>query len=70
MALADVYDALISKRCYKHAWTHEQAVDMIREGRGAHFDPRIVDVFLGMSDSFRDIATQFRDDAAQDVADA
>ncbi|MCF8479163.1 MAG: two-component system response regulator [Rhodospirillum sp.] len=70
MALADVYDALISERCYKPAWTHEQAVDMIREGRDTHFDPRMVDVFLGMSETFRDIATRLRDDAAQGMIDA
>src|SRR5690606_12028402 len=43
MALADVYDALISKRVYKPAYTHEQAVAIILEGRGTHFDPDVVD---------------------------
>lgn len=45
-ALADVFDALTSVRPYKKAWTVEAAVEMIREGRGTHFDPKLVDVFL------------------------
>jgi len=46
MAVADVYDALRSKRVYKKAYTHEEAVNIIKEGRGTHFDPDIVDAFL------------------------
>jgi putative two-component system response regulator len=64
MAVADVYDALISKRCYKPAWTHEQAVEMIAEGRGKHFDPRIVDAFLAIADTFKTIAENYRDEDA------
>jgi len=54
MAIADVYDALISDRPYKRAFTHEKAVEIIRESRGSHFDPEIVDVFLTVSDSFKE----------------
>jgi putative two-component system response regulator len=64
MAVADVYDALISKRCYKSAWSHEQAVEMIAEGRGKHFDPRIVDAFLAIADTFKAIAANYRDEDA------
>lgn len=46
MAIADVYDALRSKRVYKKANSHEESIEIIKEGRGTHFDPDIVDVFL------------------------
>ncbi|MBQ1784971.1 MAG: two-component system response regulator [Gammaproteobacteria bacterium] len=61
MAIADVYDALISKRVYKPPFSHEQAVAIIREGRGSHFDPQMVDCFLTIADQFAEIASQFRD---------
>jgi len=61
MALADVYDALISKRVYKPALQHEIAVGMIREGRGRHFDPDITDAFLLIQDEFRAIAARYAD---------
>ena len=54
MAVVDVYDALISDRSYKSAFSHEKAVEIIKESSGSHFDPKIVDVFLEVSDSFRD----------------
>lgn len=57
VALADVYDALTSKRIYKAAWSHQQAVQMILDGQGRHFDPDIVDVFLENADEF-DIMSQ------------
>jgi putative two-component system response regulator len=61
MAVADVYDALISKRVYKPGYTHEQAIQIIREGKGGHFDPDIVDAFLEITDKFREIAAVFED---------
>jgi putative two-component system response regulator len=61
MAVADVYDALISKRVYKPAFTHETAVELIRQGRGEHFDPDIVDAMLVVEAQFRAIATEFPD---------
>jgi len=54
MAVVDVYDALISDRSYKSAFTHEKAVEIIKESGGSHFDPKIVDVFLEVSDLFRE----------------
>ncbi|MCR5418283.1 MAG: HD domain-containing protein [Lachnospiraceae bacterium] len=45
MAIADVYDALVSKRCYKDAMTYEEAATIIREGMGTQFDPALADVF-------------------------
>lgn len=61
MALADVYDALISQRVYKKGMPHEQAVDLIREGKGQHFDPDMVEAFLEITDEFQAIAAQFAD---------
>ena len=61
MAVADVYDALISVRPYKKSFTHEQAAGMIREGRDVHFDPSIVDAFLEIAEEFRAIAARFVD---------
>ena len=56
MAIADVYDALISERPYKKAFTHEKAVEIIREGSGSHFDPSLVDIFTSISDKFKEIS--------------
>ncbi|MDR3076097.1 MAG: HD domain-containing protein, partial [Synergistaceae bacterium] len=53
MAIADVYDALISSRPYKKAFPHEEAVRIITEGRGTHFDPVLVDIFRQVEDKFR-----------------
>ena len=61
MALADVYDALISKRVYKDGMSHEQATRLIVEGRGLHFDPDVVDAFLSLGDAFQDIARRYAD---------
>jgi len=52
LAIADVYDALVSNRPYKKAFTHEEAVKIITEGRGSHFDPVLTDLFLSVSDEF------------------
>lgn len=52
LALADVYDALTSKRCYKEASSHEESVAIILEGSGSHFDPGVVDVFRQRQDDF------------------
>ena len=52
MAVADVYDALVSERPYKKPFTHEQAVDIINKENGTHFDPKIVEAFLNAADDF------------------
>ena len=52
MAIADVYDALVSERPYKKPFSHEQAVEIIENDSGAHFDPRIVNAFLSISEDF------------------
>ena len=61
MALADVYDALISRRVYKEGMPHEEAVEVIREGKGKHFDPDVVDAFMTLQAEFRAIAARFAD---------
>jgi putative two-component system response regulator len=61
MAVADVYDALISKRIYKPPMPHEKAVQIIAEGKGTHFDPDVVDAFLELEGVFRNIAITFAD---------
>tara|TARA_R110001592_G_scaffold102759_3_gene289864 strand:+ start:4423 stop:5892 length:1470 start_codon:yes stop_codon:yes gene_type:complete len=63
MALADVYDALISKRVYKPAFSHDKAKAIILEGVGSHFDPAVVDAFLAVEDKFVEIAAHFQDSA-------
>jgi len=60
VAIADVYDALNSKRVYKEALPHEQCVAMIAEESGRHFDPRLVEVFLKMESKFEQVSHQFR----------
>ncbi|HEY4161662.1 MAG TPA: two-component system response regulator [Dongiaceae bacterium] len=61
MALADVYDALISRRVYKPPFPHEKAVEIIAEGRGRHFDPDITDAFMEIREEFRTIALKYAD---------
>jgi len=61
IAIADVYDALVSKRVYKEAFTHDSARAIIEEGRGKHFDPDIVDAFIAIGDEFLDIRQRFVD---------
>jgi len=61
MAVADVYDALISRRVYKLPLSHEKAVAIIKEGAGTHFDPDVVDTFLEVADEFHNIALTYMD---------
>jgi len=61
MAIADVYDALISRRIYKPGMSHEQAMAIIVEGRGTHFDPDIVDAFQAVQEECRAIAQHYAD---------
>ena len=61
MAVADVFDALVSKRSYKEPFSFEQACGIIREGAGSHFDPLVADAFLQAEDECRKIARSFGD---------
>ena len=61
MAIADVYDALVSKRVYKPPFPHSKAVGIIAEERGEHFDPDLVDAFMEIQDDFRLTALKYAD---------
>jgi putative two-component system response regulator len=61
VALADVYDALISKRVYKEAFTHENARSIIISDKGTHFDPLVVEAFHECEKNFFKIAMEFKD---------
>jgi len=52
MAVCDVYDALVSERPYKKPFSHEQAMEIIKNDAGTHFDPKIVEAFLNIADAF------------------
>jgi len=58
MAIADVYDALVSQRPYKKAFTHEEACRIIKDSAGSHFDPALVEVFLNVENEFKRIALE------------
>lgn len=64
MAVADVYDALTSKRVYKEACTHEKAAELIAEEAGKHFDPDIVQVFLKCQGKFKEISARYQEQPA------
>ena len=56
MAIADVYDALVNKRIYKPAYSHNEAVNYIKQQKGLHFDPDIVDAFIEIETDFEQIS--------------
>lgn len=61
MAVADVYDALISRRVYKPPMPHDEAVELMRKGRGSHFDPDVLDAFLAIHCAFKQVADSYVD---------
>ncbi len=61
VALADVYDALVSKRIYKPPFPHKKAVSIILENRGTQFDPHVVDAFMERETEFLEIALELAD---------
>ncbi|GAA0358238.1 two-component system response regulator [Bowmanella denitrificans] len=62
VAIADVFDALTSKRPYKNAWTEEQAVTLLKEQSGKHFDSQLVQEFVGCLPQIRDVQARYTDD--------
>jgi len=62
MAVADVYDALISRRCYKPAFTHEDSFRILRDARGKIFDPVVLDAFFSIETQIVEIATHYQDE--------
>ena len=65
MALADVFDALMTRRVYKPAFDIDETTRIINEGRGKHFDPDVVDAFQACLEQFADIARRFADPAPE-----
>lgn len=61
MSVADMYDALVSKRSYKNAWEHQDAVDEILKRKGTFFDPLVIDAFVIEQQTFQKIAQQYQD---------
>lgn len=70
MALADAYDALISRGVYNPPLTHEETVKIIIKDKGTHFDPDVVDAFLTVSEEFRNMAREHSDSEKQEVLKA
>jgi putative two-component system response regulator len=68
MAVADVYDALISRRVYKPPIPHAKAITIMQEGQGTHFDPDMIDAFMKIEGTFRQIALKFADFAEEKEA--
>jgi len=60
-AIADVFDALVSPRCYKQPWTFEQALDLLRKDAGSHFDPELVECMIGLEELLHSIYAAFPD---------
>ena len=65
MAVADVYDALISRRVYKESMSHDKAVKIMIDERATHFDPDMIDAFIDIQEEFRNIAFRFTDSDAE-----
>jgi len=61
VAIVDVYDALVSKRCYKEAMPHESCVAIIMESAGSHLDPTLIEVFRRVEPQFQEIAKRYAD---------
>ncbi len=70
MALADVFDALMTRRVYKPPFSLEETTRIIRDGRGRHFDPDVVDAFMACRDAFADIAVRLADPMPEDAEQA
>ena len=61
MAVADVFDALVSDRCYKKGFPFEKAMGIIKEDAGTHFDPLVADAFIKSSDRVREVMRKFKE---------
>lgn len=68
VAIVDVFDALIHKRVYKSEIPVDEAIDLMLEGRGAHFDPHLLDLFISMKDEMTEIAYDFSNPIGDELA--
>ena len=59
VAIADVFDALLTKRPYKEPWPLEKVISLIKEEKGVHFDPSMVDCFLNRMDDVREVYSTY-----------
>jgi len=66
VAVADVFDALTTRRPYKEPFTFEDSIDILKQGRGAHFDPAIIDVFFADLSIFREYYDRFKQEMKHD----
>lgn len=67
VAIVDVYDALVSRRVYKEAFSHEKCIEMIRSEMGKQFDPELVNVLLSIEGQFRAISDRYREEPRLDT---
>ena len=67
MAVADVFDALVSKRCYKDAFAYDTALDILKKDAGSHFDPLVVDAFIKSKEEVLAIAEMFKENDGKAV---
>jgi putative two-component system response regulator len=70
MAVADVYDAVISRRVYKPQMPHQKAASIISDGAGRHFDPDVAAAFTGLEKEFAQIAERYADTPAEEPLEA
>ena len=61
VAIADVFDALVTKRPYKEAWSFEKGLDLLKQERGKHFDPKLVDLFVENIHKIKNIYDKFQE---------
>ena len=65
-AVADVFDALGSDRCYKKAWSLENILELFKNEKGKHFDPKLIDIFIENLDEFLAIRDSYKDNNEKD----
>ena len=68
MAVADVFDALISDRCYKKGFPYDKAFSIIGEELGRQFDPKIVDAFFAAKDQILEVADKFSENNTHETS--
>ncbi|PHR57317.1 MAG: hypothetical protein COA44_06350 [Arcobacter sp.] len=61
LAIADVFDALTQRRCYKSAWSFDQAIEYMKKHKGSHFDPRLIDMFFSDLDYIKGVMQELAD---------
>jgi adenylate cyclase len=69
MAVADIYDALISRRCYKEPFPHDVATGLMRKARGVNFDPAVLDAFFSIEEQIKQIAAMYRDEESAPIVE-